>query len=172
MKIRLGNLDEGVSEIHHEHNRDSLELNELEDINAQFDEPVHVKAEINKVGHQFFLKIDFSSMVTFDCDRCLVPFDRKLSDSFRLVYTAEKLDMQDDSDVDGDIRLLKAETGEVDITKDIREALLLLIPIKKICSDECRGICPVCGANLNEKECHHDAEQTDPRWDALKKLIK
>jgi len=68
---------------------------------------------------------------------------------------------------------LPALTGEeIDLSGLVWEALALELPMKPVCSDECRGLCPVCGGNLNENDCGCRAEETDPRLLPLKKLLE
>ncbi len=173
MKIYLKNLEEGLTEIFQEHDRDSLAIAGLEEAGDHFHQPVRVNVFINKFGHQHLLKVQVHTMAHFYCDRCLEEFDRVIQDEFRLVYSDEKFLMtQEDIDSEQEIRFISTDTVEIDITGDIREALLLMIPIKSICSDTCRGLCPECGINLNLKTCDHHGVQMDPRWEALKKLKK
>lgn len=60
---------------------------------------------------------------------------------------------------------------ELDVTDDIREDLILMLPANPICSDECLGLCPECGSNRNLKPCRcHDAKPANPAWDGLDDL--
>jgi len=61
---------------------------------------------------------------------------------------------------------------EVDLTLPAWEALVLELPMKPVCREDCRGLCPVCGTNLNERECGCRVEEADPRLEALKKLLE
>jgi uncharacterized protein len=54
----------------------------------------------------------------------------------------------------------------------VREAIILSLPLKPLCSEECKGLCPICGTDLNKSHCHCVIEKTDPRWDMLKGLLK
>ena len=57
----------------------------------------------------------------------------------------------------------------------LRDTILLSIPLKPLCREECKGLCPVCGKNLNEGECEHvkkKEEEIDPRWEKLKALLE
>jgi len=59
---------------------------------------------------------------------------------------------------------------EIDVTPDLREALVLRIPIYPLCREDCRGLCPRCGANLNREQCTCAPEEAESRWDVLDKL--
>jgi len=84
------------------------------------------------------------------------------------VYTSDTEFLE----LDEDIRYVAPEQSEIDITEDIRETVLLAIPIKLLCKHDCKGLCPHCGANLNVESCTCAEEMIDPRWEALKKLLR
>jgi len=58
----------------------------------------------------------------------------------------------------------------IDWASQVREALVLALPIAPRCQDDCKGLCPVCGINKNDAECTCVVKQLDPRWDKLKLL--
>ena len=64
------------------------------------------------------------------------------------------------------------ESDLLDITEPVRESLLLAVPLQSLCREDCRGLCPVCGADRNEGDCGCDATTVDPRLAALKQFIK
>ena len=59
---------------------------------------------------------------------------------------------------------------EIDLDPILREQLLLALPGYPVCKDDCKGLCPVCGANLNDRECGCDRHVPDPRWAGLKNV--
>jgi uncharacterized protein len=62
------------------------------------------------------------------------------------------------------------EHGGIELEDILREQLLLALPMQRICSDVCKGICPVCGVNRNETQCDCKIEAHDDRWGALRNL--
>ena len=64
------------------------------------------------------------------------------------------------------------ESDLLDITEPVRESLLLAVPLQALCREDCRGLCPVCGADRNEGDCGCDTTSVDPRLAALKQFIK
>ena len=58
----------------------------------------------------------------------------------------------------------------MDLTEPVRQALLVAIPMRPLCREDCKGLCPECGANLNYIDCGHHQEAADNRWDALRAL--
>ena len=89
------------------------------------------------------------SLMTFQCGRCLEPFDRVVKADFQQV--------------------ISPEGTEVDITNEIRETVFLDLPVSAVCKETCKGICPGCGINRNNATCAC-VPATDVRWDGLKQL--
>jgi uncharacterized metal-binding protein YceD (DUF177 family) len=105
------------------------------------------------------------------CDRCLVPFDRSVAVEVEVDVVRRAADSVESVEevTEGVIRLSPSDT-RLDLAAPFRAAVLLDEPIKHLCRDDCRGLCPVCGTNRNESACKCDSSQGDPRWDALKDL--
>jgi uncharacterized protein len=105
------------------------------------------------------------------CDRCLAPFEREHSfevDAKVRVSDAASSE-QGGVDAENEIRV-SPEQESLDLADAFRTAVLLEQPIKNVCREECRGLCPVCGVDLNRSMCDCDTTRGDPRWDALKDL--
>ncbi len=127
---------------------------------------------IQNSGEEYFVQGDVAARVHLECARCLAEFVTDVvgradfvicSESLLAEHKGEALDSED-------YVLFKGSSLMVDITEPIRQAILLAISMKPLCSDDCRGICPHCGVNLNEGECSCPKEKIDSRWEALKKL--
>jgi uncharacterized protein len=95
-----------------------------------------------------------------ECRRCLSPVSGRVDVEFRELFEARPRD--------GETYPLAHE--EVDLEPLIREALLLALPLTPLCRVECEGICPTCGADLNEGPCGCPPAARDPRWAALDDL--
>jgi DUF177 domain-containing protein len=107
--------------------------------------------------------------MVYECRRCLTPVDRTVSQDIALVWAPPE-QLADESETEGDVRPLPARAAEVEIGEAIREELVLGAPLYVVCKEECRGLCPRCGADLNEGPCDCAADERDPRWDALRAL--
>ncbi len=113
------------------------------------------------------------------CSRCLDEFCFDVSGEFEFVArhlrVGEDAGEYPDFDEEGDdeTRLIYVRHDEktVDITEFVRDALILEIPLKPLCSDDCRGLCPVCGTNLNEETCSCGETRVDDRWKKLEDLL-
>lgn len=103
----------------------------------------------------------------YQCDRCLEEFLVNLKVPFSDNYQ-QTSDEPAESEAD-----LSYYTGdEIDITALVRESLILSEPLKTICKEDCCGLCPHCGMNLNNGQCDCQGKQVDPRLAVLQKLLK
>ena len=140
-----------------------------EEIDAVFDDVffeggIVVKGRVVNTGACYRAEGTIECRQRFNCDRCLEPWveDRRteFSEEFRPVGDGMAAD--DDANVfDGDA---------MDITGLVRDTLLAAQPLSNICKPECKGLCPVCGANLNHGDCGCDRFVPDPRLAALQQL--
>jgi uncharacterized protein len=107
-----------------------------------------------------------------ECRRCLAPVHLTLRPEVALVWT-EPGDVGAESDEDGEeVRVLEPGAGEIDLGEALREELILAAPTYALCREDCKGLCPRCGADLNEGPCGCVDDDSDPRWDALRALRK
>ncbi len=116
---------------------------------VSFGQPVKskVQARMTHEGEIIFTG-RVATVITYQCGRCLEFFDKAVDLDFQQVVTPEQLD--------------------VDITPEIRETLLVDLPVRAICRENCKGICPSCGKNLNNVTCACVPPPADTRWNALK----
>ena len=115
-----------------------------------------------------------STQVQTTCGRCLSEFQRLSSltleeESFPTVDpgTGQKMFPPDESE--GVVHI--DDRHMLDLSDVVRQYILTEIPIKPLCSDNCLGLCPDCGTNLNEEKCKCDTVPADPRWGALSELL-
>jgi len=111
-----------------------------------------------------------TAVVEFECDRCLTLVSLPVAESFDLLYVPT-LGTADEHELgEKDLSLGFYQDGLIDVDDLAREQIELALPMARLCSEECRGLCPGCGSNLNLGECRCGKEQIDPRWAALKEL--
>jgi uncharacterized protein len=107
----------------------------------------------------------------FACARCLEKFTADISFPVELSYMFRDEPTVVDPWEDGDaLREITPDTMEINLGPDIFDGLVLTLPIKPLCRDDCRGLCPKCYTNLNQGQCSCRVEPVDPRWDELKQL--
>jgi len=132
-------------------------------------EDVKIQIDLEKRSPHYFLKNRVQVSGRFVCDRCTDEFDRTVSGESRAVFTSDK-EMVTQNEAD-DIHYLPPDAKEIDLTAEIRETILLALPMKMLCAENCHGLCAGCGANLNTETCRCAPPPADLRWEALRKLL-
>jgi len=119
------------------------------------DAPLRVRAKVSKAVDKFLVQGTIRGGIRVRCDRCLEPYHRDLESLFHLYLVApgkgadgEEIELLDE---DMEVDFIKGDT--IDLSDIIREQIYLSLPMKSICKESCRGLCSVCGANLNESSC-------------------
>jgi len=131
---------------------------------------VEADLAIQKSANEFFCQGQVAARMVLECARCLVKFETELTGPTDfIVCSAEDVARYSDGDNENYVRFLGNEL-RADIVEPVRQALVLALSMKPLCSEDCRGLCASCGANLNERTCDCKKETIDPRWDGLKNL--
>ncbi|TDA65656.1 MAG: DUF177 domain-containing protein [Clostridia bacterium] len=131
--------------------------------------PVELSGTVANVGHILVVKGNVEATVEFICSRCLRPFARHL----RLPYEEEFCHISQLHNVPPEAREgvhdFAGETVALDET--IAETIILSLPMRALCREDCRGICPKCGQDLNEGSCDCRPDDVDPRLAVLSKFM-
>ncbi len=105
-------------------------------------------ARFDRTPQGLLLQGNFEAKTELECVRCLDAFPQSLKWSFTDLYAFDKRSISESN-------LLVPEDGQIDLEPLLREYALLEIPINPVCKPECKGLCSVCGANLNKTDCGH-----------------
>ena len=137
--------------------------------------PLHAvgSAELLKnTGGEVRVQGRYTVEFTAPCDRCLVNARHPLDAGFDLFYRPMATIARDEEiEIDeGEAEIGFYEGGGLELEDILREQILLALPMQRVCSEDCKGICPVCGRNRNETRCDCRIESIDDRWGALRKL--
>ncbi|MGQ0679070.1 MAG: YceD family protein [Actinomycetota bacterium] len=128
-------------------------------------DPVEVDLDLTGTGEGIAVSGRASGRFVLNCSRCLIEyregFALQLDEKFYL--DPESAESKDGYQVEDNLT--------VDLEPMLRDAIVLSLPITPVHSVQCRGLCPVCGADLNNSDCRHDQEPVDFRWAPLKGLI-
>jgi uncharacterized protein len=118
------------------------------------------------------LKGEVGTALELACARCLEPVVEQVERSFDLLYRPLGVDAgQKELSVTTTEAEVSYYQGEGLLLEDaVREQVLLALPLKVICREDCRGLCPHCGKNLNTERCSCAEPVEDPRWSALKEI--
>ena len=105
---------------------------------------------VEPIDSELLVRGSVSATVACICSRCAARFETPIKESFFVASYP-----------------LEETTDIVDLTADLREAIILLLSGYPVCQEGCRGLCPRCGTNLNEASCRCKSEDADGRWNAL-----
>jgi uncharacterized protein len=163
LKIKVSNLSNGRYDYDFEGKASDLEI--FEPYIGNF----MTNVVLSKFDNQIILDSETGITANLICDRCANEFHSDIKSNFRNVYLF-KVNIKDTEDEKEDVVFIHPDTDKIDLEKDIRDFAVLAVPMKNLCSEDCKGLCPNCGKNLNEGPCNCDEENTDPRWEPIRKL--
>lgn len=136
--------------------------------------PVEVSGSVTPAGRDFLLEARLCFRVTVACDRCTGPVHEQVESVLRLVAVPNVAPTPGE----GEVALRSEELGvvelpgeELDTAPLVAEQVQLELPARPLCRPDCAGLCPRCGANLNEGPCGCAPDDGDPRWAALAGLM-
>lgn len=138
---------------------------DITDTDLKVTAPIQVEGVVENAGDVILLKADVKTEIERTCGRCLKVFTEPLA-----AQVVEKFYPAGAENIENDAFIYESDL--LDITEPVRESLLLAVPLQSLCREDCRGLCPVCGADRNEGDCGCDATTVDPRLAALKQFIK
>ena len=137
--------------------------------------PLHVAGSAELLPHsegELRIQGRYTVEMTAQCDRCLGGARFPLDCGFDLFYRpASVIAREEEVEIDeGEAEIGFYENHGIELEEILREQVLLALPMQRVCSDVCKGICPVCGRNRNDSACDCRLESSDDRWGALRKL--
>lgn len=170
MRIELDRLEETGDRFAHRYEPEELVLGEE---HARLTEPPEVTGRVSRSGHEVRLRGRIRARAQVDCDRCLKSVETPVEAEFDVGYVPEEdyraseaAELQEE-----DLSLSVFDGATIDVDELVREQLLLALPSRALCTEECKGLCPTCGADLNsDASCGCEAKEVDPRWAGLKAL--
>lgn len=132
--------------------------------------PVVLELRVVKDGDRYRLSGDLRTTVRWNCSRCLESFDVPTALDIDVRYHPQRVNTGEGEHKisDDDLSIAYYRDDQIQLGDLVREQLRLAAPMKPLCSDDCRGLCPVCGANRNEMTCDCDTSWLDPRLDRLR----
>lgn len=158
MIIKITNLSEGTHELIFEEQIEYLGL----------EKPFYGKSKsfvnLNKLHDQIILSVKTQFKVKYQCDRCGKEFNSKLKSEYDMVYLMNEEPAETDSIY---VTYLSRTADKINLDNDVREFAMLSVPMKKLCKDNCKGLCYKCGADLNDGPCKCSNDDIDERWKPL-----
>ena len=163
MVIKINNLNEGTHNLVFEEKFDDLELKE------PFSGNYLAEIKLTKLHNRIVLDINLKTTASLECDRCGINYNSNLRNTFQMVYLFGDLPVKNDSD---NVIYLPSNADKIKLNKELRDYALLSIPMKKLCKEDCKGLCYACGKNLNYGSCGCEARQVDIKWNPLIEIKK
>jgi uncharacterized protein len=137
-------------------------------------EGVRFKGRIEPTGQDFLLRGHLTGGLLLPCARCLEPARFELDVDVSVVYVerAGEDDVEDDDDAVDAPDVLFFEEGVIDLAPELRDEIMLAVPVSVVCREDCLGLCPICGGNRNLTpcDCAEKAQQSQSKFAALAKL--
>lgn len=166
MKIQIFDIpEEGLN----------LELEETPQLEGiRITKPFKAILSIKKSGMEVLIKGIVSGEVELQCSRCLkeyiMPVKTTVEVSYHPIEEINKEELVELKRNEMDVDFYR--DSEIDTENIIRDQILLAIPMKPLCSEDCKGLCPICGVNLNEESCSCSKNEIDPRLSVLQSLLR
>ncbi len=123
---------------------------------------IDASGRVYRSDDKLWIQMTYEGMVQFVCDRCLQVFDYAVNGQIK-----RQLSTRDEFDVEW----LVIKSEQIDLADAIVDDLVIELPIQLTCSDQCKGLCPTCGIDLNQSSCQCEEESIDPRLASLKDLF-
>lgn len=121
-------------------------------------------ARFDRTPQGLLLQGKFEGRLPLECARCLNPFDQVIAFEMTELYAFNEKSVTESG-------LILPEDGHVDLQPLMRDYALIEVPINPLCRPDCKGLCPECGENLNERDCGHRFDQSDSPFAALKDFL-
>ena len=168
MRIEVESLTEAGKPFAHTYRPEEVALDE--DEHARLASPATVEGSARRRGEEIRLRGKIGAEVEVSCDRCLAAVRLPLEVEFDTAFIPQASEAGKTENVEllsADMGLAAYEGDAVDLDELVREQILLTLPSRRLCREECKGLCPVCGADLNAGDCSCEQGEADPRWSAL-----
>ena len=147
-------------------------LNTFKQIDFDFETPLAVEAKIWEGGQSIFIKGDVQTILRLQCVRCLKEFPYPLSSTFDLtLHPPKATSFSEETELkEEEMESSFFEGGEIHLSEIVCEQIFLEIPYQPLCHEGCKGLCPVCGKDLNLSSCECMREGVGSGFSALQKL--
>jgi uncharacterized protein len=133
---------------------------------------IDVSCLITKTSGTVFIKGSFSALIDICCSRCLENTKQSIGGDFTYTLIPAKAETREDLELNPeDLEISYYQGDFIDLTPIICEQIILQVPIKALCSEECKGLCQQCGTNLNTSSCICHLNFVDNRMAVLKNFI-
>jgi uncharacterized protein len=169
MRIELENLEGSKGDFAHVYNPE--ELNPVDE-RVKLTAPATVNGKVRLAGNEVFVNGHVDTRAQVECDRCLKLIELPVNADFELEYiTGSEYETSAVAELtEAEMSVAVFDGEALDVDEIVKEQILLAVPTRMLCREDCKGICPQCGVDKNTGECNCETKEIDPRWAALKNL--
>jgi uncharacterized protein len=143
---------------------------------CNFFAPIKTALRAIRIDDMIDVKGHINTLVRLPCGRCLKEYETPLKSRFDLTYVHRLPGIQEDEEQD-EVEISAAEMGliyfegkDINLQDGIQEQVIMALPVKMLCRENCKGLCAGCGNDLNEGDCGCSRQHPDSRFAALKNL--
>lgn len=170
MFIEFDQTDDPVINFSHVYEPGEIDLN---DEIAHLEGQLKIEGKARRTGETATVTGRLAGKLEVACDRCLKPVEIALNEQFEDSFVTLEIYEQSSSEHElhnADFDVSVYDGARIDVDEMVREQVLLAVPTRQVCREECAGLCPTCGADKNTEQCSCETKEIDPRWNALKNL--
>ena len=138
----------------------------LSGMDISFEGPVHIKGRAENIGGQVKISARVTAKIVASCARCMKAIFEDVDFEFTERLAGKETEVQEDDDV------ILLESSVVDVADLALNNFITVSPMKYLCKEDCKGLCPHCGVDRNESACGCDEANVDPRFDVLNDLFR
>lgn len=165
MKIDLTNIPSEGKKINFTHTSDWWKPDFGEDWIIGLESPLSAWIKIYPVGEKIVVEGFLSTKLLLRCDRCLQPYTKDLSTDFRIYLSMSPFKGESEVELlEDDLNLDFIDGKFLESDQVIKEQLILNLPLKSLCAIDCKGLCPICGCNLNMARCLCSSKNETPSY--------
>lgn len=139
--------------------------------NIKIIDPIKYVGDIFKVDGEYDLGVNITYSIDSNCDRCLLPTTEKIETVLSEKMIVDKGNYNDEENEESEEDYIYLENNSFDLEDYIWNQVITSLPMKILCNNECKGLCPQCGVDLNTQSCDCEENTIDPRLEKLKELF-
>ncbi len=169
MRIEVDKLEEHGGKFVHVYQVNELPLDDPE---VRLVGPGEVSGRVRRAGKEVELRGNLHAKVEVVCGRCLKPVELPISTEFteRFVRAVSWAAEEQHELHEEDLNIGVFDGKAIELDDLVREELLLAVPVNVLCSQDCKGLCPICGVDRNLNDCQCENDEIDSRWQGLEHL--
>lgn len=178
MEIRLEQIEEEGLTFEFEKSVDTFPIlaEMVANGECEFTAPLRTALRALRIGDLVKIDGDVETSVRLPCSRCLQPFETPLNSSFELTYMQQTADVMEDTESQEvelsteDMGIVYFQGEKINLKDAIQEQVVMEFPLRPLCNLDCKGLCPKCGADMNDDPCDCEQRPSSGKFAVLKNL--